>query len=210
MEKEIIRIQLAWFFENNYNDSFEAVSFKIKEKLGNSEETQYIPVPSSAPSELPRLILKYKNFSINFSKNRADFYFKNFDDINKKNIKEITSLISEEFKINIVRIGFVKSFFVLETLDYLKNLFKEEKISGLNLKEISVRLNAIKKIADINCNSIEDLTIGKAARDGIVRDGLIINRDINTSIEEKNSFNDSEKTLSAVNLFNEEADTFLI
>ena len=36
MEKEIIKIQIALFFKNDYLGSFEEFSLKIKEKIGNS------------------------------------------------------------------------------------------------------------------------------------------------------------------------------
>ncbi len=212
MTKEIIQVQLAWFFESEYNESFEKISFKLKEKIGNSEQTQYIPVPNGAPSELPRLFLKYKDFNLTFSKTRADIYIlKNHKEISTiENIRKITELIIDDLHIKVVRIGYVKSFFVEETLEYVKKMFKEEKIAGLDIKEIGFNLNVPKEIAGMKCNNIENLAMGNATKNGEVKNGLIINRDVNNIIGEKSDFDKTDKVITAIIAFDTEADNFLV
>ena len=198
MTKEVIQIQLAWFFPVDYTGNFEKVSLKLKSKLGESKITQHIPVPIDAPSEIPRLMLGYDKFNIKMSKNRIDLFSKDLESI-RDTIPKISEIILIDFGLAVGRVGFVKNFFAEGNIENLKKLLPEEKIGSLDLKEINIRINLKKTIAGYECNNIENLAVGFAIKKDpkenkeIKKEGLIIVRDINTL---------SEKL--KVNVFNKE------
>ncbi len=187
MNKEIIQIQLGLFFKSDYNDSFEKFALKLKDKLGESKITQYIPITNDAPPEIPRLILSYEKFNINVSRNRFDLFTKDVELI-KQNIENIVKSF-EEFSISIFRVGFVKNFFVDGTMEDLKKVLVQDKLDKMsNLKELNVRINNNKTIEGYNCNSIENLSNGNVMiknADGTTqnKNGLIAMRDVNTAVD---------------------------
>lgn len=215
MNKEILQIQLAFFFQQDYVGSFEDFSLKLKNILGESKVTQHIPVPIDAPSEIPRLILGYESFNINVSKNRLDLFVKEIEPTNKRVISIIHDVISTELSLSVGRFGFVKKFFIDGKIEDLKKIIVKEKVEKLNLKEINIRVNEIKLIEGYNCNNIESLSYGflvkKAGDSEVKKEGIILVRDINTLLEElkKNRF-EKEKIDELINSFNEESDRFII
>jgi len=211
MEKEIILIHLALFFQQNYEGNFEEFSRQIKNKLGNSKNTVYIPVPENAPVEIPRLILNYEKFDINVSKNRIDIFLKQFE--NKEDMfSGFISVSLNDLKLTIGRIGYVKKFFVESEIIGISKLFKK-KIN--NLKDTSVRINIKDNIIGYDCNNIENLAFGQALKteEGIQisKKGIIIDRDINTLSEKlKENFFDVKKIEEIVKLFEEKSNNFVL
>jgi len=215
MNKEIIQIQLGLFFKSNYSESFEKFALKLKEKLGESKLTQYIPINNNAPSEIPRLILSYEKFNINVSKNRLDFFTKDKELIDE-NIGNVFKSL-EEFSISIFRIGFVKNFFIDEAMENLKNILVKDKVQKMNnLKELNIRINNNKSIVGYDCNSIENLSNGyvviKNGNGTTKKNGLIAVRDINTIA----SIVGERKPLSLIEInklllnFNTESEKFIL
>lgn len=215
MNKEIIQIQIAWFFSNVYNGKFEDFSLKLKNKLGESNTTHQLPVPPDAPAEIPRLIISYPNFNLNVSKNRLDLFLKDIQ-LTKNISSNINDVILNELSLQVGRIGFVKNYFIDGNIERLKQLLAEEKIKKLNLKEINIRINEVKISKGYEYNSIENLSNGsitKKETDGAVstKTGIIIMRDLNT-LEEKiseNKFN-REEINELINTFEEESNTFVL
>ncbi len=213
MKKEIIQIQFAWFFSNEYFGNFEEISLKLKNILGESKQTQILPLPNEAPSEIPRLILIYENFNINFSKNRADLFLKDIV-IAKDIIPKINNLLNV-ISLLAGRIGFVKSFFLEGNVSTLKKLLSKSKIETL-VKEISIRINKEKIIEGYKCNNTENISNGsviKKEKDGsdVKKEGIIVIRDINTLAEEiKNNKFDTEIINKIVDSFNIESDNFIL
>jgi hypothetical protein len=185
MPAQIIQTQLAWFYENSYAGSFEDFSQKLKSKLGESKNTQYIPVPSNAPGEIPRLILMYENFNINVSKIRLDLHASNFESV-KDLINKISSVIIDELKVKITRVGYVNNYFVENDIDTLKSFFNDEQKAKLqDAKELNIRVNKRKTILTSECNVMENISTGfisKREENGseTKKNGLIVMKDINT------------------------------
>ncbi|MFA6146349.1 MAG: hypothetical protein WC697_03430 [Patescibacteria group bacterium] len=187
MEKELLNIQMALFFKNEYVGNFESLSLKIKEKVGEPQLTQHLPVPQNIPPDVPRLILKYLNFDLNISKSRIDFFSKNTSLI-KENILIIIDIL-ENAGLKIGRVGFVKNFFSGQNVGYLKTLLNEQKISGLDFKEIGIRINTKSILDSFECNNIQNIVNGKINSQGEERDGIVITRDINTALEKIQEYN---------------------
>lgn len=189
MEKQFIQIQLALFFVTDFQEVIEKASLIIKEEFGGDMDTQILSIPSSAPSEIPRLILTSKIVNINLAKNRIDFFSKDklflID-----NLSKISNII-KKFSAIIGRVGLVFTYFCECDLDYLKSLLNESKISSLNLKEITVRLNEDTIIQKIKCNNSQTFISGFGTDpNGNKKSGVVITRDINSLQEElgKNKF----------------------
>jgi len=216
MTKEIIQIQLAWFFPADYTGNFEEISLKLKSKLGESKITQQIPVPIDAPSEIPRLMLGYDKFNIKMSKNRLDLFSKDLESV-RDTIPKVSEIILTDFGLTVGRIGFVKNFFGEGNIESLKKLLPEEKIGSLDLKEINIKVNLKKSIAGYECNNIESLAVGFVTRKDpkenkeIKKEGLIIKRDINT-LREKLKINVfSKETINdLVDSFDKEGNNFIL
>lgn len=215
MNKEVIQIQIAWFFSNVYNGRFEDFSSKLKDKFDSDISTQQLPVHPDAPAEIPRLILSYPNFNLNVSKNRLDLFLKDIKS-SKEVIFRINNVIIKDLSLSVGRIGFVKTFFVSGNIADLKKLLNEQKINKLNLKEINIRVNESKRISDYECNNLESLNIGSMVRkeaNGLEKEesGILMVRDVNTLAEEldKNKFTE-EVIINLINIFDEESNKSLI
>ncbi len=193
MEKQFIQLQLALFFKADFSGKIEDASLAIKEKFGSDMGTQILNVPSVAPSEIPRLILTSKEVNINLSKNRIDFFAKNksFSNDNVKNIFDILN----KLKIEIVRVGFVLTFFKESDLSDIKSLLNNAKTDLINLKDITVRLNKEEDIEGFKSNNSQMYVSGSVKdNDGLSKNGVIITRDINSLISDidKNNFTEGK------------------
>ena len=164
-----------------------------------------------APEDIPRLILNYDNYSVQFSKNRFDIFLNDVE-LAKEKILVISQILSDRFEINFGRIGFVKTFFSSNT-DYPRGLIIPEKIEGLKISELNIRINIEKKFLDFNCNDIQSVANGKVTKDveKITKNGLIITRDINTMNDDlmKNVFT-KEQVIELLGLFDLEADKLIV
>ena len=156
---------------------------EIKKQLGETD-SQYLPVPSDAPIEFPRLIINYPNLNIRFFKNRVDLFFqKNHEE---EKLEKVMNVLSNTLGLPIARIGFVKTFFAQSNIEPIKQLLVEGKLAGLNVKEVNLRVNVSRNINGFDCNSIEKIDPGNVtSNNGVVRSGLIILKDCNT-LQENN------------------------
>jgi hypothetical protein len=213
MEKEILQIQIALFFQSDFTGNYEEASLKLKKKLGESKVTQQLPLPIDAPSDIPRLILGYENFNLNVSKNRLDLFCKNID-LLKDIVNKIYNVL-EEFSLSIGRIGFVKTIFVKKDIEELKKLLPET-IRKKDIREITIRVNERKIIEEYECNNIESLSNGfvikkEADAKEEKSEGIIIVRDINTLSEKikENKF-EKEKIEKLIDGFDVESNVFIL
>lgn len=174
---EILEKQIALFYRTSYEDPFEALALKLKEKLGNAD-TQYLPIPPNAPPEIPRLILSFQNFRIQFAKSRADVFFKSAVDDISASVSAILAQVRPE-KIN--RVGFVQKTFRESALADVLGLIKNPPETA---KELSIRVNVEKTVGDYPCNSIESINFVTAQRNVNGQQaqvhGILQERDINT------------------------------
>lgn len=209
---EIIQKQVAFFFRNNFDSPFEELSLKVKSKLGNTD-AQYIPVPPDAPLEIPRLVMPYKDFNLNFSKNRIDLFFKNSLNL-QENTKIIVGILTEEYPIVIDRLGLVQRSFLETEPSKLIDVI-EEKSRPINAKELSIRVNLPKEIGGFSCNNIETLNFASAQKieDGkpIEVNGISIDRDINTLNEKRSEYTfTKDNFLTLLSLLEQEANSLLL
>ncbi|MDO8565819.1 MAG: hypothetical protein Q7S04_01365 [Candidatus Moranbacteria bacterium] len=210
--KKTLQIQTALFFKENFSRSFEEISLKIKNVIAGEPVTMQLPVPPNAPPEVPRLILNYEGkIAINVAKNRIDFFYSNFSNEKDTIIKifnEITNL-----GLIIGRVGFVKNIFLDDNnIEDIKKYLVEDKSNKLlNLKEISIRVNTFKKIGEFECNNIQNIANGKINSNGVIEDGVLVVRDINTSVESITVNEVTNEKLSIIlDDFNNETELFII
>jgi hypothetical protein len=210
--KKILQIQTALFFKEDFSKSFEELSLKIKSKIAGEPITTQLPVPPNTPSEVPRLMLNYTGkIAINVAKNRIDFFYSDFSN-EKSTVIEIFKAISE-LGLKIGRVGFVKSIFLDDKkIEDIKNYLTEEKSSKLSeLREISIRVNTSKKIGQFECNNIQNTSNGKINSNGIIEDGVLVIRDINTMAENISANELTLEELSTVlDDFNNETEIFIM
>ncbi len=181
---DTINIQLAYFFAEDYNKPIEKLSINIQEAFGHPEKVNYIPIDNSAPSELPRLEIVYKNCKIQSSKNRIDLFVNSVQAYNDC-IEMFNSTDLRSLGIVIRRVGFVRTYFMEKAITPSKKLLSND-FETLELKEISLRINIEKEILGSKCNNIEQLDYGEKidirdnGREQIRTKGFFIRRDINT------------------------------
>lgn len=207
MEKK--QVQIALFFKKILEHSIEEVSLLIKKKLGNPKSTIYLPSFPELPPDVPRLVLEYDSYKINFSLSRADLFTSSFNE--KKNIKEITKklveVIVEDIKLEIGRVGFVKILFIERGMEELKELLNPARIKKLpELKELAIRINTPLNILGYECNNIENLSRGITPEK---KEGIIILRDINTLSEKIEEYVFSvDKVMEILEEFDKESEKF--
>ncbi len=210
MRKETINFQIVLFLRDKFKDHFESLSLHIKEKIGDSDNTQILPIPSDAPSEIPRLILNYKDFFLNISTDRISLVANNYSSI-KVIIPKLLSLFIEEKEFVINRIGFIRNDFIETTLESITELIKEDKFPKEKLKEISIRINNELDILNFSCNNIESLQFSRVIKTDntgtIERDGILAQRDLNT-VAEKDYKIDYGAASKLINEFQVKASTY--
>lgn len=190
MEKQFIQIQLGLFFKNDFQGMSENASLIIKEQFGTDINAQIIGIPNNAPSEIPRVVINSPLVSINFAKNRIDFFSKDKTFI-INNHDKIFNVI-EKLSVVIGRVGVVFRYFKEANIEEMKSLFDKSKIPNLNPTEIVVRFNEKTKINEVISNNSQLYESGFANdKDGLKKEGIVITRDINSLQEDvsKNEFN---------------------
>ena len=202
MAKEIIRVQLAAFFDNEYSGKHDKIMTKIVDILGESQSTQLFPIPVEAPGEIPRLMLFYKDYQINVSKNRADLFSSDLKK-NKTDFEKILQIIKAQARISYKRVGYVKNLFIDKSIDYFKEAISVESIKRRTLTEATVRVNFTTTVDGYDCNNSEDVSYGfieKKEDENKTRklSGLIITKDINTLPEDDYTFDEKDVISLAV------------
>lgn len=194
---EQVNIQLAAFFDNDYTGGFDKILTSIKSVLGDPKRTpQLLPIPESAPSEIPRLVMEYENFQINVSKNRADIFSDNFENIDN-HIKNVCKSISEITRIGFERVGFINTFIEESSAQKIFNLIRKDDIVIEKIKEAGLRINLRQFIETYECNDIEEISYGeitkkKANNSSEKLNGILIKRDINNISCQDTVFNHDE------------------
>ncbi|MFC5682411.1 hypothetical protein ACYE2N_11470 [Flavobacterium sp. MAHUQ-51] len=180
---ETINIQVAFFLKEDYNKPIEKLSLNIQDVLGQPERLNYIPIDNSAPSELPRLEIIYKNYKVQASKNRIDLYLDSIDNYAEK-IDFFNNIDYSSLGIQIRRIGFVRSYFIVKEVVNSKKLLNAE-FQEIDIKEFNLRINIEKEVLGRKCNNIEQIEFGDIIKlqpggQQKVENGCIVRRDINT------------------------------
>jgi len=209
MDKQIVQIRLGLFFKSDFTGDFDKFSLELKSKIGDCKETQHMPVPQSAPSQIPRFNLIFDGFNIQVAKSRIDIFSANFDKINE-NISKIWEVLSS-LNIEIGRVGFVKNLFIEGNVDYLKDLLNN-KFTDEDFKEINLRVNKRKEVGGVNCNNIEHIYNGFITENtSSKRSGIVLDKDINTLAEDisVNNFN-QEQIKKIISEFSKESENFII
>lgn len=177
--KELLQNQIGLFLKQEFQGSFEEVSLSLKKILGNDAGTQIFTLPSGTPPEVPRLMLNVPGITINFAKNRIDIFSPSYI-TNADNINKVIGVMVNNLKIPISRVGFVANYFLNGDVETLKKLFSQEKIKDLNIKEVGFRVNVLSKIGLYECNNIQNIQNGEIKKGITSKNGLIIQRDINS------------------------------
>ena len=114
-------------------------------------------------------------------------------------ILDVSKFLLEELSLKIGRLALVKNFFIEDNVSAIQNLLCEDKKSLL-LKEITIRINEEKTIGEKKCNNIEILSNGifenKKTKEKKI--GIVVNRDINTLLEELQSNSFTPETASQI------------
>jgi len=75
MAKELIKIQIGLFFQEDFQGSFREISKEIFSNSNDTIDTKLPPIPNDVPKEIPRLILTFNGGNVlNVSKSRIDFF----------------------------------------------------------------------------------------------------------------------------------------
>jgi len=185
---EILNKQLGLFFKFQLETSFESIANNIGAKIATTGR-EIFPIPSSAPAEIPRLVIRLENNArVQFSKNRADIFFteENIDDI----IDAVLPVILMGGQV-IDRVGYVQRSLKEADMSALRQILNTD-LQNLNPKELNLRVNVLKTIGTYECNSIESLSLASGTKtnpDGSSSEvtGILVERDINTLNENRAS-----------------------
>lgn len=184
-------IQFAVFFATlNLNDRINFVS-EINKVTSNTfdGEPLLIPLPSDAPPEFPRIILKSKDekLNLNISLGRIDLIFENktaenlevnemFKSLSKLN-KYIYDLVIKNFSGTINRLGLIITFNSNKlNLTTVKNFINNDSVDSKNNEEVNINLFARNKIKEFDTNNWTRIT-GQSHDQN--RPGFVIMDDIN-------------------------------
>ncbi|MHC1718107.1 MAG: hypothetical protein AB9883_05580 [Acidaminococcaceae bacterium] len=193
MEKKMLSIQLALFFNNILKNP--KIYYKdINNALDNIFDAPKIeiPLPEDAPIEIPIIILsdQKKKYSMNFSRGRIDLF------LNVNNDYEDEENLINEFKskcrilvthvdekiMGIQRIGLSSNVYweVQNSPKYIREKYLSDKISDKNLVEVAVRCNnLLDNDMRLEINYVKDIKAVKLIIDGSQSDGILTSIDIN-------------------------------
>lgn len=182
---DLIQTQIAFFFKQDFKKDFEWFSLSLKELFGKSIQTLQIPIGDVEPSEIPRLTLNYKGFSINVAKSRMDLFIQD-KQLTSDVTKPVVNDLFNKLGLYIGRIGYIKTFFQPAEITDLKKALNIE-LQKRNFSEINLRVSEKFEFQTLKCNDIEKIDFGFAQKiiEGIPKNvqGQIIQRDVNTGAE---------------------------
>lgn len=181
--------QLPLFFESPFVHRVDRLSVAVQDKYKNSQQIQMLPLPDNAPIEIPRMILIWDDLRLEFFPMRADVKGEKFENVMALG-SSLINLLWTRFPTTIVRVGFIKHFFV-KNITVPQNLFKDDiikKSGDEEIFDISFNINTRYKHDEYMMNNIQDVRAGQQLKDEVLSSGVIILRDINTIQEEKYSF----------------------
>lgn len=209
---EIIDKQLGLFFKFQLETSFESIAKNIGANIAIAGR-EIFPIPSSAPAEIPRLVIKLANNTrVQLSKNRADFFFteENIDSV----IDAVLPVILAGGQV-IDRVGYVQRSLKEADMLALKQILNAD-LQALNPKELNLRVNILKTISTYECNSIESLSLASGTKqnpDGSSNEvtGILVARDINTLNENRANMSfDANELKTILPLLQAEANTGIL
>lgn len=183
-------IQFAWFFSRKKSLDYEQLAIDIRQKTKRSfaSPATFIPLPQSAPPEIPRMQLQNNTNSIraSISINRADFFVSSDTD-NGLTTSEIdlffkdVDVISEILLtsgVNISRLGLVGRFY-LESQKPAEQIAKSLlRRSFDNLSEVSVKIT--ERHVDDTFTYNDSYNFDQGLKIDTNKKILVVTRDINT------------------------------
>jgi hypothetical protein len=227
MGKDIIinKYEVALFPKDFYISDLDILLEELKEEVDIFSEgnTVKIPIPTDAPRDIPRLILRSKNNSIvcNFGFDKVNIVWLNLRELSSFSVSigEIQRIIEKLSNVilrhtpppsKMKRIGYIKEIFFLSTTpskEISRTIFKEKLIE--NLKSFIFRLSYSIKLEQLECNDVT--SIG----DGIKHTGdkekvIMVMKDINTLPNTDMSWNATQikKFISNVDAILEKNDIY--
>jgi hypothetical protein len=196
-----INNQLALFTKDFFKEAQDLPKIfdKIIKEIDffDKEACSFIPLPSSAPREIPRMIFKgednNKGITVNISYDKFDIYWneKPGDSIeNKLKIESIINLFNNltacfDEKLLFKRVGLIKRFFVdyKDGEDIFEKIIKSAKYNDLYAYSIKLTFNE-----DLDKNhqiSIDKVKVGN--KEDNLTDAMQIASDFNTKKETEDS-----------------------
>ncbi|RUM92811.1 MAG: hypothetical protein DSZ27_02170 [Thiomicrospira sp.] len=191
MSFKLLSLQYASFFKDvvmRPNDRFKGLNdhLNIFDSI-----PQTMPIPDSAPPEIPVQVLKSSDdkYTCNLSRSRIDFILQRAEaktsnkdilkDFNNKVDRLIPYILDKE---EINRFGMVAKYFfeTKDPIDCIKNkYFSDNMVDGSY--ELGVRFNKRDSLENMIVNDVVEIYSGQALIEGQEKSGIIILRDINNS-----------------------------
>ena len=210
IEHNLMRIQFGIFFDKPINRP-DLISSSVLQEFQSEFDAPPInlPLPPDAPVDIPISQLKSKNgaWSLNVSKIRTEIIFnpKDIDDFrdenNVENIKKIILLCADKAREQSININRIVNFAVYalyqnQPIEFLREKLQIKKFD--NTIELNIRFNQKEKENGFEINNITMIDNGTVEKNGEVKEALILTKDVNNIIPNKNEFSnkDIEKFLS--------------
>lgn len=183
---KLLQLQLALFFRDIETRPDKFIS-EISDDIFNQMPI-ILPLPQDAPIEIPVVMLNSSDgrYNCNIAKSRIDFILNNINsnndiliDLNEfiRNMRSYSTVVFNDKKI--IRFGFIGQYFVEN--DSAVNSIKDKYIKKAigNLEELNIRYNKRFNYEDMLLNNIVDIGKGNVVSGEIVKEGIMIQKDIN-------------------------------
>lgn len=187
MEKEWVKLQVAWFFRQSFNSPFDTLANSLREALSLTDNTivTIVPIPGEAPDEIPRLLMNDSADSgvvIKVSRMRLDLVISSeIATITPEQAVSHAQSLNNLLPVAVGRFGFVKSWFVPMSSEQLKSRLLNDTYRSRNFSEVSVRVNEPILMQHIQCNNLESIQPSRRQdADGSEVAGILVERDLNT------------------------------
>jgi len=204
IEHNLMRIQCGIFFDKPINRP-DLISSSALQKFQNEFDAPSInlPLPPEAPVDIPISQLKSRSgaWSLNVSKVRAEIIFNpkdidNFkDEVNVENIKKIILLCADKAREQSINIHRIVNFAVYilyqdQPIEFLREKLQIKKFD--NTIELNIRFNQEEKENGFEINNITMIDNGTVEKNGEIKKGLILTKDVNNIIPNENKFSNEE------------------
>lgn len=183
---KLFQLQLALFFRDIETRPDRFIS-EISDDIFNQMPI-ILPIPPDAPIEIPIVMLNSCDgrYSCNIAKSRIDFILNNtnsnkdiLSDLNEfiRNIRSYSTIIFNNKKI--IRFGLIANYFVENdnAVDSIESKYMKKSIG--NLEELNIRYNKRFTYESNIFNNIVDIGKGTVDNGGIIKEGILIQKDIN-------------------------------
>lgn len=204
IKHNLMRIQFGIFFDKPISRP-DLISSNVLQEFQNEFDVPPInlPLPPDAPVDIPISQLKSRNgaWSLNVSKIRAEIIFNpkdidNFEDeVNVENIKKIILLCANKAREQSININRIVNFAVYilyqdQPIEFLREKLQIKKFD--NTIELNIRFNQKEKENGFEINNITIIDNGTLEKNGEVKKGLILTKDVNNIIPNENKFSNKE------------------